>query len=60
MTAKYRKRMRSMQSCRHDTMTRTVHAGIGRSVCDTCGHVQIEFSKSNLPEDQAQPTAAVS
>ena len=51
MTTNFRRRLKTMETCRHESVTKTVNAGIGRSVCNQCGHVSVEFSKSNVPAD---------
>lgn len=49
-----------MGNCNHDSTTKTVNAGISRTVCNACGHVQLEFAKATFAADEVQPVAAAS
>lgn len=54
MSTSYRKRRRARAGCEHSSVTRTENAGIGRTVCDDCGHVSVEFAKATFAADANQ------
>lgn len=60
MTTNFRKRQRASESCSHESVTKTVNAGIGRKVCDYCGQVSVEFANSTFAADAVHASVAVS
>jgi hypothetical protein len=54
MTFSSRARRRAIYDCTHETTVQTEISGLRRSVCETCGHVSVEYVANHLKPEQIE------
>jgi len=58
MTFSSKARRRAIYDCTHETTVQTEISGLRRSVCETCGHVSVEYVANHLKPEQIEAVQA--